>query len=222
MPYIDLSGKQFGRWSVIKRTSRKKIVHYLCKCSCGTKREVLSVSLRNGKSVSCGCYLPDKWAQGIRRVHRTTYISWSGMKQRCDYKGHIEYHRYGGRGISYVPRWKDFSKFLSDMGPKPDGTSLDRRDNNGMYCPENCKWSTKNEQSTNRSNNVFVNWEGERMALSQLTRKLQISYDLVHKWHRTMGLPIKDAVSLASKQSLAANNKLFSPSDLSEKHLDRT
>lgn len=216
MSYINLSGKTFGKWTILERTDRKKVVYYSCICSCGTQRDVLSVSLRNGKSVSCGCYQPEKWSNGFRKVNKLTYQSWSGMRQRCDYSGHIEFHRYGGRGIIYDPRWKSFDAFFEDMGARPPKMSLDRVDNDKPYCKENCKWSTAAEQSSNTSRNIFVQWHGKTYTLKQLAKHLDVKYDLLHKWHRTIGLPIEAAVERALERAPVGSNKPFVPTCLSD------
>lgn len=79
------------------------------------------------------------------------YVSWHAMKTRCDNPTHRAYARYGGRGISYDPRWAEFKNFLDDMGLKPDPKmELDRIDNEKNYSKENCKWSTREEQTRNR------------------------------------------------------------------------
>lgn len=199
MPYIDLVGKSFGKWEVLSRAPQKKVVYYLCKCACGVRREVLSVSLRNGKSVSCGCSKNQRTTVSIRRANPSTYNSWAGMKQRCNDKNHVEFHRYGGRGITYNARWNDFDSFLSDMGPKPRGMSLDRIDNDLPYSKENCRWSSPEEQMSNTSRNIVVEWGGKRFTLKRLAKHLGISYDRLHKWHRDIGLPIREAVSRASE-----------------------
>lgn len=82
-----------------------------------------------------------------------TYSSWSSMKSRCSNPDATGYEKWGGRGIKVCERWMDFKNFYEDMGDRPQGTSLDRIDNNGNYEPDNCKWSTPQEQAENRGIN---------------------------------------------------------------------
>lgn len=98
-------------------------------------------------------------------VGRTpTYISWTSMKQRCSNKNSPDYPRYGGRGISYDESWKDFQNFLKDMGVRPDGMTLDRIDVNKNYSKSNCRWATREEQSYNQRNTLYIEHDGRRLS----------------------------------------------------------
>lgn len=110
----------------------------------------------------------------MRKTHgmsrSRTYRSWSEMKRRC---GNPENSIY--KNISYCERWKDFNNFFSDMGERPEGTSLDRINTYGNYEPSNCRWADKYTQSNNRKNSRKFIYRGEEMTLSQIARKYNIS-----------------------------------------------
>lgn len=79
-----------------------------------------------------------------------TYGSWLAMKKRCLNPKSKGFHNYGGRGILFCKRWRDFSKFVKDMGERPSGRTLDRVNVNGGYSPKNCRWATISEQNSNK------------------------------------------------------------------------
>ena len=98
----------------------------------------------------------EKHGNKRRSAASPTYLSWIGMRTRCSNPNEPGWKNYGGRGIIFDPRWDDFAAFLQDMGERPPGTSLERKDNNGNYCKDNCKWATKKEQNNNQRKNVKV------------------------------------------------------------------
>lgn len=100
-----------------------------------------------------------------------TYIAWNAMRSRCRNKKNDRYNDYGGRGITYDKRWDNFINFLLDMGEVTPGKTLDRKDNNGNYCKENCRWATQKEQSINKNCNRFVNVDGLNLTISQWAEK---------------------------------------------------
>ena len=94
------------------------------------------------------------------------HFIWSSMKQRCNNSNNPAYPNYGGRGICVSTEWENnFQQFLFDMGERPAGMTLERLDNDGNYCVDNCKWGTRMEQTANRRNNckcVGVCWVSNR------------------------------------------------------------
>ncbi len=91
------------------------------------------------------------------------------MKHRCNNSADPD---YGGRGISYDAKWENFEAFFLDMGEPPEGMSIDRRDNNGSYCKDNCRWATPADQANNRRSNRKVVLSGEVLTIAQAARRL--------------------------------------------------
>lgn len=89
------------------------------------------------------------------------YRAWVSMRSRCKNENHIQYGNYGGRGIKVCQEWDDFRVFLKDMGEKPQGSSLDRIDNNGNYCKENCRWTDTKTQCNNKRTTKFHNFDNK-------------------------------------------------------------
>ena len=103
------------------------------------------------------------------------YRAWYGMQQRCTNTRHPYYADYGARGITVCDRWKSFTNFLEDMGQCPAGLTLERKDNEQGYSPENCEWATRHAQQNNRRNTVFLTHEGKTQPLSVWAKELGIN-----------------------------------------------
>ena len=113
--------------------------------------------------------------KAIHNMENTpTYITWKNMKSRCQYEKDKDYPRYGGRGIKICEEWKNFSNFLRDMGIKPEKAQIDRIDNNGNYELSNCRWVSNQENSNNRSSNVYIEYSGKTQTIAQWARELNI------------------------------------------------
>lgn len=145
---IDMTGKSCGKLTVLRRdgNSAKGQAKWLCQCECGNTSSVEGVKLRNGNTRSCGCAM--RIRHGMNGT--PTYNSWVAMKSRCKGGTEISDTYYASRGISVCKRWQNFKNFFADMGERPEGTTLDRIDNDKGYFQGNCRWATRKEQVRNR------------------------------------------------------------------------
>ena len=134
-------------------------VRYECLCSCGKRVIAYKSQLVNGRHKSCGCLKRERIVeQSTTHGHKprsgttATFLSWMNAKRRCTNPEHPRWKDWGGRGITMCERWMGFEYFLADMGEKPPGLTLERKNNNGNYEPGNCRWATYAAQSMNKRN----------------------------------------------------------------------
>jgi hypothetical protein len=162
----DLTNQRFGILQVIKfhHSDDKGVTFWECSCDCGNNKVIRSGDLKRGSIKSCGCYGIQTRADSIRKHGMTgtpIYAVWRGTKQRCDDKNHEGYANYGGRGIKYCDNWKAFEGFYNDMGEAyQTGLTIDRKNNDGNYEPENCRWITQKMQCNNKRDNRNIEFDG--------------------------------------------------------------
>jgi len=118
----------------------------------------------------------------LKRLNKSTWFSWYDMLRRCYNTKSQRYYTHGSRGIYVCNDWKEsFVNFYNDLGPKPDGKTLDRVDNNSNYTKDNCKWSTPKEQALNRRTNRLFTLEGETKTISEWATQFGISHGSMTK-----------------------------------------
>lgn len=203
MKLIDLTGQRFGRWAVVRQMPTiNGRARWLCRCQCGTKRVQMTGNLRNGTTTSCGCIRREQC-----RRYQPEYRSWIAAKTRCSNPNQSNYKNYGARGITMCAGWaSSFENFYHDLGPRPNGHTLERIDNVKGYwcgrCPEcrsnnqtaNCKWATRLEQNHNTRTNRQLSFQGQTAPLTVWARELGIPRNTIVR-RLTNGWSIEAALS---------------------------
>jgi hypothetical protein len=186
----SLVGQRFHRLTVrafagakvypSKHQSRHVVAHWLCACDCGKEIVVSVANLRSSHVQSCGCFQKEhriRHGYGGRVNRHPLYHVWDAMVQRCTNPNSIGYSSYGGRGISVCDAWFDFANFLADMGALwQRGLTIERRDNDGNYCPSNCIFIPRAEQPLNKQNTVRVTVGERTQTLSQWVKETGCNY----------------------------------------------
>lgn len=165
---VDLRGFKTSRLTVLEYAglTYDGYASWKCSCKCGNIKIIRASSIKQGQP-SCGC-LQKELARAQtkhRKCGTKTYTSWCSMRSRCNKKTHTNYPDYGGRGITVCDRWNVFANFYEDMGDYPSDKSLDRKDNNKGYTPDNCRWATRKQQQRNMRSNVNITIDGETKTL---------------------------------------------------------
>jgi hypothetical protein len=186
--HVLTKGERFGKLVILEDAAKiSGRCAYLCACDCGKQIAVRSMSLLRGAGTrSCGCLVGES-IRSRSTVHRHAtrsgltpeFSSWRAMIKRCTSVKGNRYHRYGNRGITVCQRWSEFHNFLEDMGSRPEGTSLDRIDNDGNYEPGNCRWANSAQQARNTRKTRLLTFNGETLCMLDWSERLNVRYRLL-------------------------------------------
>ena len=177
----NIEGMRFGKLIVEKYIGiRKRQAIWLCKCDCGNETYTVARQLLSCGTLSCGCIQLQAAHDTCMKRNVThgfskkdpLYFIWKNMRYRCFNPNNKSYKNYGGRGITICKEWEDytiFKKWAVSNGYNPK-LSIDRIDNDGDYCPENCRWVTRKIQNNNKRSNVFLSYKGKTYSPKELAK----------------------------------------------------
>lgn len=214
MDYSHIFGSVFGQLKVVgwEGTANK----LKCLCSCGKEKVARLTHLRSGSVKSCGCLLVSrpKEVHGKHFASKTPeYTTWDAMVRRCHSPSDPSYKNYGARGIVVCDRWRGehgFRNFLADMGARPKGMTLDRKNNSDGYYPENCRWADCVTQSNNRRTNIYFESRGERRTLADWSRIVGIS-DNTMRERLKRGWSADDAIHTPARKTASPKRSVDLP-----------
>lgn len=194
MPIKDLKGKKFNRLTVLEmmpKTQRRTF--WKCRCDCGNITVVRSDSLQSGRTKSCGCWKKEVDSKKAHLLHKhkmsdtRIYRTWQAMKARCYNPNDKRYKNYGGRGIVVCEQWRDdFRNFLewALKNGYNNELTIDRINVNRNYEPSNCRWVNRKVQSNNRTSNITVKYNGNKLTLKQLSETIGLPYTTIYCRYR--------------------------------------
>ena len=184
--FKNIIGKKFNRLTAIEYSHYKNgHSFWLCRCDCGNTRILPMNALRSGNTKSCGCLYEEIRPQiNYRHGHaaKREYFIWWNMKSRCENPDDPGFKNYGNRGIVVCERWQSLDNFISDMGRCPPRHTIERKNVNGDYSPENCRWATQQEQQRNKRNTRLITYRGQTKSLGQWAEELKIKHNVL--WNR--------------------------------------
>lgn len=204
---MNIIGRRFGRLVVtgISRktiSSGREIISWKCSCRCGGKTTTSTNHLTSGHTSSCGCLRYERLlSANLKHGHTKNgrvspeYRVWQEMVRRCAIRTHIQFKDYGGRGITVCSRWqKSFMNFFIDMGPRPTGMLLDRKNNDKGYSRSNCRWVTPLISANNRRTSRIIKHRGLTLTMSQWAKRLSLPGSTLCHRLDTLRWPLKKAL----------------------------
>lgn len=179
-----------NRWTVIE-ISGQHGASWLCRCECGKIKRHERNTIIRGVTKSCGCLKKTRSASSRLAVTKhgmegtSEYRTWVDMRRRCHQPQRPDYKNYGDRGIYVCEEWRaSFEAFFRDMGPRPEGHTIDRLQNDGPYSKQNCVWAPRKLQERNKRSNRFVQIDGRRMTVAEAAEtyglKLATAFNRLH------------------------------------------
>ena len=206
------TGDKYGYLTIIReieKIGKARVV--LCQCDCGSEKAFRLNQIVKGRVKSCGCRTREMIRQS-RTTHgmpnKRLYNIWSNMRQRCSNPNSDDYPAYGGRSIAVCPEWLSFEEFYRwgiSTGYAPN-LSLDRIDNGGNYCPDNCRWATPTEQARNSRRNRAFTFQGEKKLLIEWAEVTGIECSRIRARIDRLGWSIEKTLTTPIK-SLGNTNK---------------
>lgn len=198
MRVIDRTGLRYGRLVAVERLPPKSKkdtnARWICRCDCGNATVAYGQDLQRGKVKSCGCLNAERIMQH-GGAYLPEYAIWQAMRQRCENPKAQSWENYGGRGIEVCAEWKKFEQFYADMGAKLPGQSLNRIDNDGDYCKENCEWAYIETQANNTRRNRIVEYKGERRTLAEWAKWAGLTWYTLRNRLDNLGWPLEKALT---------------------------
>lgn len=206
--FVDLTGMKFGKLTAFEYVGKSSDgrTMWLCRCECGDEKAIRGHDLRNGRTKSCGCLRNSgrtmkQGTSGTRKSKRL-YGVWAAIIQRCENPNAKRYSDYGGRGIKICSDWRNsfssFEKWAFESGydeKAPQGVcTIDRIDNDGNYCPENCRWVTNKEQCNNKRNNRVLTCDGESHTIQEWAGILGIQDGILRDRLFKLGWSVEKAI----------------------------
>lgn len=187
--FIDLTGQRFGHLVAIRPEGRSDDgkVLWICRCDCGNTATVRSSLLNSGHTKSCGCMKSEKLGEFNRETKTThhetktrLYREWRGMRRRCSAASGEKHENYVKRGIAVCTEWTNSFEAFRDWALANgyrDDLTLDRIDNDGNYCPQNCRWVTMEVQNNNRRINRYIKHNNETRTIAQWAKLAGLHVD---------------------------------------------
>lgn len=180
-------GTKINSWTYLGPSKNGKVNYGSFRCDCGEIRDVIICSVIKEKSKSCKHCTWNRFGLTQKDYNLIIYARRRAIG-RCYNQKYPMYHRYGGRGITVCAEWLEsqdaFVRWAMENGWR-EGLSLDRIDNDGNYCPENCRWATAKEQARNKSTCIYLEHDGKRKSMMEWCEEYGVPHHLpLNRWNR--------------------------------------